>query len=73
MIMNSVSPCKWCADRHTACHDHCESYKAWKAFVQKANAAEREYKTQMHEDFKRSEQCKNPKRKWKVGNAYDRQ
>lgn len=22
--------CKGCPDRHEACHDHCERYRAWK-------------------------------------------
>lgn len=26
-----MSPCKDCPDRYTACHDHCDKYKAWKA------------------------------------------
>ena len=24
-------PCRGCPERHEACHDHCERYKAWKA------------------------------------------
>lgn len=28
--MNEISPCKGCADRHTACHDSCEAYKGWR-------------------------------------------
>lgn len=28
--MREVAPCKDCADRHLACHDSCEKYKAWK-------------------------------------------
>lgn len=24
-------PCKGCTERHPACHDNCEGYKAWKA------------------------------------------
>lgn len=26
-----LNPCKDCPARHTACHDTCEQYKAWKA------------------------------------------
>ena len=70
MIMNSIPPCKDCTERYTACHDHCERYKTWKAGVQKANAAEREFKAQMREDFMRSEQRTNPKRKWKAGKVH---
>jgi hypothetical protein len=25
-----ICPCKDCTDRHRACHDHCEKFKAWK-------------------------------------------
>lgn len=28
--MNEISPCKGCPNRHPACHDSCEAYKAWK-------------------------------------------
>jgi hypothetical protein len=28
--MREDSPCKDCPDRHTACHDSCDKYKAWK-------------------------------------------
>ena len=24
-----TGPCKGCQERHPACHDHCEKYKAW--------------------------------------------
>lgn len=26
-----LNPCKDCPNRHTACHDRCEHYKAYKA------------------------------------------
>lgn len=26
-----ICPCMDCADRHEACHDSCDGYKAWKA------------------------------------------
>ena len=66
------APCKGCADRHTACHDHCEKYAKWKVEVQKANAAEREYKRQRREDFLMSEQCENNKEQWRLGRKYGR-
>ena len=28
-----MSPCKDCPDRHLACHDECDKYKEWKAYV----------------------------------------
>lgn len=28
--MNENAPCKDCAEKHLACHDHCDKYKAWK-------------------------------------------
>lgn len=33
-VVRGVSPCTECEERHTACHDRCEKYKAWKAEVQ---------------------------------------
>ena len=38
-----VSPCKDCANRHTACHDHCERFKEYKAIREKENEARRKY------------------------------
>ena len=40
------APCKDCPDRHTACHDHCEKYKAWKEEHDRINKARREYVAQ---------------------------
>jgi len=36
-------PCKGCTDRHEACHDTCERYKAWKI----EHDASREWMRQM--------------------------
>lgn len=33
-----TAPCKDCPDRHTACHDTCEKYKAFRAYREKLNA-----------------------------------
>lgn len=48
-------PCKDCAARHTACHDRCERYRAWKA-EQAAQAAYTRTMTQRqsvyHEDWR---------------------
>ena len=37
-------PCKDCAERYEACHDHCDRYKAWKqpmidSYAERKNAA----------------------------------
>ena len=42
-VMRGVSPCTDCTERHTACHDHCSQYKAWKAEAQKIKEAKRNY------------------------------
>lgn len=58
-------PCNGCTERFLACSDNCPKdargeygYKAMKADLQKAKAAEREYKLQRREDYMRSEQRK---------------
>ena len=33
--IRDVSPCINCEERHTACHDACPKYKAWKAEAQR--------------------------------------
>ena len=33
-VMRGVSPCAECTERHTACHDKCPNYQAWKAEVE---------------------------------------
>ena len=38
-----VSPCKGCADRYPACHDHCERFKEYKEIREKENEARRQY------------------------------
>ena len=59
----SISPCKDCTERFSACSDHCPKdargeygYKAWKADYEKQKAAEKEYNKQRYEDWMRSEQ-----------------
>lgn len=58
-------PCNGCAERKTACSDHCPKdkrgeygYKAWLAGVHAQKAAEKEYKRSCKEDFLRGEQCR---------------
>lgn len=41
--LSDVSPCKDCAERHTACHDHCQRYKDWKAEMEKVKEARAKY------------------------------
>lgn len=28
--MREDPPCRFCTDKYTACHDHCDKYKEWK-------------------------------------------
>lgn len=37
------SPCKNCADRHTACHDTCKKYEAYKQELQKQKSSMKIY------------------------------
>lgn len=38
-----MPPCKDCTDRYTACHDHCNRFKEYKAIREKENEARRQY------------------------------
>jgi hypothetical protein len=38
-----IPPCKDCTERYTACHDHCEKFKKYKAIREKENEARRKY------------------------------
>ena len=40
------APCKDCQERYTACHDHCEKYKSWKA-----NEAARKEKERLYQSL----------------------
>lgn len=74
-MVSNISPCKGCADRHTAYHDHCDKYAKWKAEHLKAEAQKKEYKKQLREDWMRSEQCETAKEnfiKSKSGKIYRR-
>lgn len=42
-VVRGVSPCTECGERHTACHDRCEKYKAWKAEVQRIKEKKKAY------------------------------
>lgn len=41
--IRGLSPCAECTERHTACHDNCPKYDAWKAEVQKIKDAKKAY------------------------------
>lgn len=41
--MKEISPCATCEERYTACHDHCNLYKAWKAKVDANRHARQDY------------------------------
>ena len=42
-VVRGSPPCKNCEERHTACHDKCPKYKAWKAEAEKIKEAKRVY------------------------------
>ena len=42
-VTREISPCKDCVDRHTACHDKCEKYKAWRERLDEVNQRRKEY------------------------------
>ena len=42
-VTREISPCKDCTERHTACHDKCENYKAWKVMLEDLNKERRKY------------------------------
>ena len=69
-MARSKPPCKDCPERHTACSDRCGKYAAWKAELQKIQAAEREYLLRRREDFLMSEQRRSSKKRYKVGKVY---
>ena len=69
-MARSKPPCMGCSERHAACSDRCGKYAAWKAELQKIQAAEREYLLRRREDFLMSEQCRSPRKKYKVGRVY---
>ena len=60
------SPCKGCPDRKPACHDKCERYQIWLAEYRKQEAAIKEWRLQMREEYKRSEtfEWENRKRRF---------
>lgn len=42
--VKTLSPCKDCVNRHSACHDTCKEYNAFKKQLDKARNEERERK-----------------------------
>ena len=54
--MRGAPPCADCTERHTACHDKCPKYKAWKAEAEKIKEARRAYeadRNQLIEEWNR--------------------
>ena len=57
-VMRGSPPCKDCGERHTACHDSCPKYNAWKEEAEKIKEAKRTY---AEESFKAYEEQKRRK------------
>lgn len=51
--IRDVSPCKGCQERHTACSDKCERYKAWKSEIERVKQARKAYMDSRQDDGKR--------------------
>ena len=58
-VMRGVSPCTDCGERHTACHDRCPRYKAWKAEAERIKEAERKYKEETYKDYEQQQRRQN--------------
>ena len=61
-VMRGCPPCKDCGERHTACHDRCTRYKAWKAEAERIKEAERKYKEETYKDYEQQQRRK----KWGI-------
>ena len=48
LLKNTLTPCKDCKDRHTACHDSCEVFKSYKEEKDRDNRNLREYKSSLY-------------------------
>ena len=64
-MRSDEAPCKGCADRHTACHDHCVRYAEWRLALHKMKDQYKEYKRQKYEEWLRSEQRLSEVEKWR--------
>ena len=51
--VRDTSPCKDCKDRHLACSDKCDRYKAWKAEIERVKMVRKNYLDNRHEELKR--------------------
>ena len=51
--VRDTSPCKDCKDRHPACSDKCDRYKAWKAEIERVKKVRKNYLDNRHEELKR--------------------
>ena len=50
-VMRGCPPCKDCEERHTACHDKCPRYNAWKAEAEKIKEAKRIYAEESYKNY----------------------
>ena len=50
-VMRGCPPCKDCEERHTACHDKCPRYKAWKAEAERIKEAHRTYEEERYRTY----------------------
>lgn len=57
--------CRGCTKRYPGCHDHCESYQAWKAWHDKKTAAERLDQEAHSDQYRRILETQKRNRKWK--------
>ena len=53
--IRDASPCKDCQDRHPACSDRCDRYKAWKAEIERVKQEWKAYMDRRMDDMKRRE------------------
>lgn len=44
-------PCRNCEERHTACHDKCDRYHAWKSEMHKIKEVKNAYKAAYFNDY----------------------
>lgn len=54
-------PCRNCEERHTACHDRCVKYRAWKVEAERIKEAKKAYV----EDWRADYQEMNRRNRWR--------
>lgn len=62
-VMRGAPPCKDCEERHTACHDKCPKYKAWKAEAERIKEAKRTYAEETYKVYEEEKRRKSWGRK----------